>query len=86
MTSGMMDKLGRPGHYTLFAPTNDAFKNLTPGHLERMMGDKDVIAGMSEALVAPQPRKSLLICLIFFGLMAPEMTTANSIVYLFYNG
>lgn len=42
----MMDKLGRPGHYTLFAPTNDAFNNLSPGHLERMMADKDVITGM----------------------------------------
>lgn len=47
-----MDKLGRPGHYTLFAPTNDAFENLSPGHLERMMGDKDVIAGMLDALTA----------------------------------
>lgn len=40
-----MDKLGRPGHYTLFAPTNEAFDKLSPGHLERMMGDKNVIAG-----------------------------------------
>lgn len=46
LASGMMDKLGRPGHYTLFAPTNDAFNNLSPGHLERMMVDKDVITGM----------------------------------------
>lgn len=70
----MMDKLGQPGHYTLFAPTNDAFKNLSPGLVERIMGDKDVTAGMSEALVAPQPCKSLLICLIFVCLMALEMT------------
>lgn len=48
----MMDKLGRPGHYTLFAPTNDAFENLSPGHLERMMEDKDVIKGMLDALTA----------------------------------
>lgn len=40
-----MDKLGRPGHYTLFAPTNEAFNKLSPGHLQRMMGDKSVIAG-----------------------------------------
>lgn len=46
----MMDKLGKPGHYTLFAPTNDAFRDLSPGHLERMMGDRDVIAGMLDAL------------------------------------
>lgn len=41
-----MDKLDQPGHYTLFAPTNAAFDRLGPGHLERLMGDKDVIAGI----------------------------------------
>lgn len=51
LASGMMDKLGRPGHYTLFAPTNDAFNKLSPGHLKRMMEDKDVIAGMCDASV-----------------------------------
>lgn len=52
LASGMMDKLGRPGHYTLFAPTNDAFQDMNPGHLERLMGDKDVIAGILDALTA----------------------------------
>lgn len=42
----MMDKLDQPGHYTLFAPTDAAFRKLPPGHLERLMEDKDVIAGM----------------------------------------
>ncbi|TNM84791.1 hypothetical protein fugu_008969 [Takifugu bimaculatus] len=46
LASGTMDKLGRPGHYTLFAPTNEAFNRLSPGHLERMMGDKNVIAAL----------------------------------------
>lgn len=45
MASGMMDKLDQPGHYTLFAPTNEAFDKLSPGYLERIMGDKAVIAG-----------------------------------------
>lgn len=49
LASGMMDKLGRPGHFTLFAPTNEAFNKLSSGHLERMMGDKDVIAGTPDA-------------------------------------
>lgn len=40
-----MDKLGEPGHYTVFAPTNDAFDKLSPGYLERIMEDKAVIAG-----------------------------------------
>ncbi|XP_061659167.1 periostin-like isoform X4 [Syngnathoides biaculeatus] len=46
LASGVMDKLDRPGHYTLFAPTNAAFDRLGPGHLERLMGDKDVIAAL----------------------------------------
>ncbi|XP_041656527.1 periostin-like isoform X2 [Cheilinus undulatus] len=46
LASGMMDKLDQPGQYTLFAPTNEAFDKLAPGHLERIMGDKDVIAAL----------------------------------------
>ncbi|XP_061752810.1 periostin-like isoform X1 [Nerophis ophidion] len=46
LASGVMDKLDRPGHYTLFAPTNAAFDKMGPGHLERLMGDKAVIAAL----------------------------------------
>ncbi|XP_076026724.1 periostin-like isoform X2 [Genypterus blacodes] len=46
LASGMMDKLDQPGHFTLFAPTNDAFAKLGPGYLERLMGDKAVIAAL----------------------------------------
>lgn len=45
LASGMMDKLDQSGHYTLFAPTNEAFNKLSPGHLERIMEDKAVIVG-----------------------------------------
>uniref|UniRef100_A0A8B9DJV4 Periostin n=1 Tax=Anser cygnoides TaxID=8845 RepID=A0A8B9DJV4_ANSCY len=47
ITSDVLDTLGRPGHYTLFAPTNEAFESLPRGILERIMGDKVA----SEALV-----------------------------------
>ncbi|XP_047463389.1 periostin-like isoform X2 [Mugil cephalus] len=46
LESGMMDKLGDPGQYTLFAPTNEAFDKLSPGYLERIMGDKEVVAAL----------------------------------------
>uniref|UniRef100_A0A8C5GZ35 Periostin n=1 Tax=Gouania willdenowi TaxID=441366 RepID=A0A8C5GZ35_GOUWI len=46
LASGLMDKLGQPGHYTVFAPTNEAFEKLSPGYLERIMNDKDVIAAL----------------------------------------
>ncbi|XP_068600896.1 periostin-like isoform X2 [Brachionichthys hirsutus] len=46
LASGMMDKLDQPGHYTLFAPTNEAFNKLSPGYLKRIMEDKDVIAAL----------------------------------------
>ncbi|XP_015270287.1 PREDICTED: periostin isoform X1 [Gekko japonicus] len=40
IASGVMDTLGQPGHYTLFAPTNEAFAKLPRGVLERIMSDK----------------------------------------------
>lgn len=42
-----MDTLGKPGHYTLFAPTNEAFEKLPRGVLERIMGDKVASEGTS---------------------------------------
>ncbi|KAG7269982.1 hypothetical protein CRUP_021837 [Coryphaenoides rupestris] len=44
--SGVMEKLGQPGHYTLFAPTNQAFEKLGAGYLERIMGDKKIISAL----------------------------------------
>lgn len=45
-----MDILGRPGHYTLFAPTNEAFERLPRGVLERIMSDKVASEGISTFL------------------------------------
>ncbi|KAK9407795.1 periostin [Crotalus adamanteus] len=45
--SDVMETLGKPGHYTLFAPTNEAFEKLPRGILERIMGDRVA----SEALI-----------------------------------
>uniref|UniRef100_A0A8C5LUI3 Periostin n=1 Tax=Leptobrachium leishanense TaxID=445787 RepID=A0A8C5LUI3_9ANUR len=47
IASNILDKLGEPGHYTLFAPTNEAFEKLPRGVLERIMSDKKA----AEALV-----------------------------------
>ncbi|KAM3869243.1 periostin-like [Diretmus argenteus] len=46
MASGVMEKLTQPGHYTVFAPTDEAFGKLSPGYLERVMGDKAVVAAL----------------------------------------
>lgn len=43
--AGLMDMLGQPGHYTLFAPTNDAFSKLEGDVMERLMADKGVLQG-----------------------------------------
>jgi len=43
--AGLLEKLGDPGQFTLFAPTNDAFDRLGSDVLERIMGDKDVLRG-----------------------------------------
>ncbi|KAK6486641.1 periostin-like isoform X1 [Huso huso] len=40
IASGMLETLGRPGHYTIFAPTNEAFEKLPRAVLERIMSDK----------------------------------------------
>ncbi|XP_054454098.1 periostin, osteoblast specific factor b isoform X1 [Anoplopoma fimbria] len=42
-TTGFLDKLGQPGHYTLFAPTNEAFESLGSEVLERLQSDKEVL-------------------------------------------
>ncbi|XP_069496605.1 periostin isoform X4 [Ambystoma mexicanum] len=47
IASGVLDTLGQPGHFTLFAPTDDAFEKLPRGVLERIVGDKK----SAEALV-----------------------------------
>ncbi|XP_017564094.1 periostin, osteoblast specific factor b isoform X2 [Pygocentrus nattereri] len=44
--SGLMDKLGEPGQFTLFAPTNDAFSKLDSEVMERLMGDKGVLQAL----------------------------------------
>lgn len=43
--AGLLEKLGMPGHYTLFAPTNDAFDKLGSDTLERLLSDKEVLKG-----------------------------------------
>ncbi|XP_043929251.1 periostin isoform X3 [Protopterus annectens] len=40
IASGLLESLGKEGHYTVFAPTNDAFEKLPRGVLERIMSDK----------------------------------------------
>ncbi|XP_030602766.1 periostin isoform X2 [Archocentrus centrarchus] len=46
VASDMMDKLGEPGQYTLFAPTNEAIDKLNPDYMERIMEDNKVIAAL----------------------------------------
>ncbi|XP_033486932.1 periostin, osteoblast specific factor b isoform X2 [Epinephelus lanceolatus] len=44
--SGLLEKLGQSGHYTLFAPTNEAFESLGSDVLERLQGDKEVLKAL----------------------------------------
>ncbi|XP_076876243.1 periostin isoform X2 [Brachyhypopomus gauderio] len=41
--ASFLDKLGEPGHYTFFAPTNKAFEKLNNQVLERVLKDKTVL-------------------------------------------
>ncbi|XP_037534216.1 periostin, osteoblast specific factor b [Nematolebias whitei] len=44
--AGLLEKLGTPGHYTLFAPTNDAFDKLGSDTMERLLSDKEVLKAL----------------------------------------
>ncbi|XP_051766921.1 periostin [Ctenopharyngodon idella] len=44
--SGLLAQLGEPGHYTLFAPTNEAFDKLDSNTLERLMSDTTVLQAL----------------------------------------
>lgn len=46
--SELLEKLGQPGHYTLFAPTNEAFEQLGIDVLERIQSDKQALKGKSD--------------------------------------
>lgn len=43
--AGLLEKTGKPGHFTLFAPTNDAFSKLDKEVMDRLMGNKGSLQG-----------------------------------------
>uniref|UniRef100_A0A669DWZ3 Periostin n=1 Tax=Oreochromis niloticus TaxID=8128 RepID=A0A669DWZ3_ORENI len=45
-TLSLLEKLGQPGHYTLFAPTNEAFEQLGSDVLERIQSDKQALKAL----------------------------------------
>ncbi|XP_053729651.1 periostin, osteoblast specific factor b isoform X2 [Synchiropus splendidus] len=46
LNAGLIEKLGQAGHYTVFAPTNEAFERLGIDVLERLQDDKKVLQAM----------------------------------------
>ncbi|KAM9359738.1 periostin, osteoblast specific factor b isoform 2-T2 [Symphorus nematophorus] len=44
--AGLSEKLDGPGHFTLFAPTNEAFESLGMEVLERLLSDKEVLKAL----------------------------------------
>ncbi|XP_061733469.1 periostin, osteoblast specific factor b isoform X2 [Nerophis ophidion] len=44
--SGLLDKLGQPGHFTLFAPTNEAFAKMGSDVLKRLQSDQQVLQAL----------------------------------------
>ncbi|KAL7847502.1 hypothetical protein AOLI_G00222200 [Acnodon oligacanthus] len=44
--SSLLEKLGEPGHYTLFAPTDEAFDKVDREVIERVLGDKNVVQAL----------------------------------------
>lgn len=64
LASGLLDKLGQPGQYTLFAPTNDAFAKLDSDVLQRLMGDKGVLQGKPNRWARLQSSITSMECLL----------------------
>ncbi|RVE63922.1 hypothetical protein OJAV_G00141300 [Oryzias javanicus] len=48
LAADLMDKLGQDGHFTLFAPTDDAFNKLAPGYLEAIIENNPVITALAK--------------------------------------
>ncbi|KAK3561053.1 hypothetical protein QTP86_026384 [Hemibagrus guttatus] len=44
--AGLLEMLGKPGHFTLFAPTNDAFSKLDKEVMDRLMGNKGALKAL----------------------------------------
>jgi uncharacterized surface protein with fasciclin (FAS1) repeats len=51
--ASMKDTLRAPGPYTLFAPTDDAFKRLAPGVLEALVKDVKRLQAVLSRHIAP---------------------------------
>lgn len=58
--SSLLEKLGKPGHYTIFAPTNKAFEKVDNVVLDQILNDKTVLQGKYLA----QLQKKRLLCLV----------------------
>lgn len=52
-TSGMAEKLKTGGPYTVFAPSDSAFKKIPPDRLDSLMKDKEKLAGVLAHHVIP---------------------------------
>ncbi|KAG7321633.1 hypothetical protein KOW79_014491 [Hemibagrus wyckioides] len=44
--AGLLEMLGKPGHFTLFAPTNDAFSKLDKEVMDRLMANKGALKAL----------------------------------------
>lgn len=66
-TAKLVETLKGPGPYTLFAPTNDAFKKLPPGTLEALLKDP------------PKLEKVLLYHVVSGKKMSKEVMTIKSV-------
>lgn len=51
--AGMIEELKKPGPFTVFAPTDDAFAKLPAADLEALLKDKDKLTKVLQAHVVP---------------------------------
>lgn len=68
--SGVMDRLGEPGHYTLFVPTNKAFEKLSPGYMESITENQAVVTGIKKITAYYLFNYLSLFCITFGNLLS----------------
>uniref|UniRef100_A0A673C915 Periostin, osteoblast specific factor b n=1 Tax=Sphaeramia orbicularis TaxID=375764 RepID=A0A673C915_9TELE len=79
--SGILESLGQAGHYTLFAPTNEAFEKLGSDVLERLQNDKEALQALLKFHVLNSVQCSEAI-MAGSMVLKKDIVTTNGVIHL----
>uniref|UniRef100_A0A673CAG4 Periostin, osteoblast specific factor b n=1 Tax=Sphaeramia orbicularis TaxID=375764 RepID=A0A673CAG4_9TELE len=81
LQSGILESLGQAGHYTLFAPTNEAFEKLGSDVLERLQNDKEALQALLKFHVLNSVQCSEAI-MAGSMVLKKDIVTTNGVIHL----